>query len=310
MGLRCASKSRKALTGAAVLAVLVLPNYARPGQRASSEELLKTTGEIGQRGGRIVVSLRAEPKTLNPVTAVDAPSREAIGVMQADLIHINRSTQLTEPALAKSWKVSPDGLRYTIKLREGLRFSDGQPLTVDDVVFSFHVYLDEKVDSPQRDLLIVGGKPIEVQKVNATTVVFTLAKPYGAGERLFDGFAILPKHLLERAYEEGKLGQAWPPAANPAAWAGSGPFRLKQYVAGEKLALERNPYYWKEDAKGTRLPYLDELDFIFVPSADAQVLRFQSGETDLITRLGAENFGVLSRQARGFTMKDAGPGRV
>ena len=255
-----------------------------------------------------MVSLRAEPKTLNPVTAADGPSREAIGAMQADLIHINRTTQLTEPALAKSWQISPDGLRYTIRLREGLKFSDGQPVSADDVLFSFRVYLDEKVDAPQRDLLIVGGKPIEVRKVNATTIVFTLAKPYGARERLFDGFAILPKHLLEKSYEEGKLTQAWPLATNAATWAGLGPFRLKQYVAGEKLVLERNPYYWKEDSKGTRLPYVDELDFIFVPSADAQVLRFQSGETDLITRLGAENFGVLSRQARGFTMTDAGAG--
>jgi peptide/nickel transport system substrate-binding protein len=72
--------------------------------------------------------------------------------------------------------------------------------------------------------------------------------------------------------------------------------------------LERNPYYWKQDAKGNRLPYLDELDFVFVPNADAQVLRFQSGETDLISRLGAENFSVLSRQQHGYTMSDAGPG--
>src|ERR1700747_2254983 len=62
------------------------------------------------------------------------------------------------------------------------------------------------------------------------------------------------------------------------------------------------------DAKGNRLPYLDEVVFLFVPSADAQVLRFQSGETDMISRLGAENFSVLSRQARDYRMADAGPG--
>jgi peptide/nickel transport system substrate-binding protein len=83
---------------------------------------------------------------------------------------------------------------------------------------------------------------------------------------------------------------------------------LKEYVAGQKLVLERNPYYWKQDSKGKRLPYLDELVFLFVPNADAQVFRFQSGETDLISRLGAENFSVLSRQQSGYTMSDAGPG--
>ncbi|MGB2644458.1 MAG: ABC transporter substrate-binding protein [Candidatus Acidiferrum sp.] len=284
--------------------------FPHPQQSDSNakEEFLVLPGEIGHPGGRLVVSLRAEPKTLNPLTAADSPSREVIAAMQADLIHINRATQLTEPALAKSWKVSADGLRYTLVLRKGLRFSDGQPLDADDVLFSFRVYLDENVHATQRDQLIVGGKPISVTKLDSHTVVFQFAKPYGAGERLFDGFAILPRHLLEKPYAEGKLGQLWSPSTPPNEWAGLGPFRLKEYVAGQKLGLERNPYYWKSDAKGNRLPYLDELDFLFVPSADAQVLRFQSGETDVITRLGADNFSVLSRRQRGYIMSDAGPG--
>jgi peptide/nickel transport system substrate-binding protein len=255
-----------------------------------------------------VVSLRAEPKTLNPLTAVDAPSREVIGTMQADLIHINRATQMTEAALAKSWKVSPDGLQYTVVLRKGLRFSDGQPLDADDVIFTMRVYLDESVHATQRDLLIVGGKPISVRKLDGGTIVFQLAKPYGAGERLFDGLDILPRHLLEKPYQEGKLAQAGTLATPANQWAGAGPYRLKEYTPGQKLVVERNPFYWKTDSTGKNLPYLDELVFLFVPSADAQVLRFQSGETDMISRLGAENFSVLSRQQRGFTMTDAGPG--
>jgi peptide/nickel transport system substrate-binding protein len=276
----------------------------------SSEELLSLSGEIGRAGGRLIVSLRAEPKTLNPLIAGDAPSRQAIGAMQADLIHINRATQLTEPALAKSWSVSKDGLQYTINLRHGLRFSDGHPADADDILFSFQLYLDENVHAPQRDLLIVGGKPIVLRKVDAHTVVFELAKPYGAAERLFDGMAILPKHLLEQPYKEGKLDQQWPLSVAVAQIAGLGPFRLKEYVAGQRLALERNPFYWKTDAKGSRLPYLDELDFLFVPSADAEVIRFQSGETDVIgiSRVAADSFSALSRQSRGYTMADAGPG--
>ncbi len=277
-------------------------------QHDTRGEFLVVPGEIGRSGGRLVVSLRAEPKTLNPIFATDAPSREVISVMQADLVHINRATQLTESALAKSWKVSPDGLRYTLKLRQGLRFSDGHPLDADDVLFSFQVYLDENVHAPQRDLLIVGGKPITVSKVDAQTLVFAVAKPYGARERLFDGFAILPRHLLEKPYQDGKLSQLWSLSTPANQCAGMGPFRLKEYVAGQRLVLERNREYWKTDTKGNRLPYLDELVFLFVPSADAQVLRFQSGETDLISRLGAENFAVLSRQARSDTMADAGPG--
>jgi peptide/nickel transport system substrate-binding protein len=281
---------------------------ASPQQKSTKEELLALPGEVGRRGGRLVVSLRGEPKTLNPLIAADARSREVIAVMQADLVHINRATQLTEPALAKSWKVSPDGLAYTLVLRQGLKFSDGQPLDADDVLFTFRVYLDENVHAPQRDLLIVAGKPITVRKVDAHTVVFQLAKTYGVGERLFDGLAILPRHLLEKPYQEGKLGQIGSLAAAANQWAGLGPFRLKEYVAGQRLVLERNPYYWKSDASGKRLPYLDELVFLFVPNADAQVLKFQSGETDMISQLGAENFSVLSKQQHGYTMVDAGPG--
>jgi peptide/nickel transport system substrate-binding protein len=290
-----------------VLGVGVRP-AASAQRKTLTDELLTIPGEVGRHGGRLVVAIRGEPKTLNPVIAADARSREVISVMQADLVHINRATQLSEPALAKSWKVSPDGLQYTLILRQGLKFSDGQPLDADDVLFTFRVYLDESVNAPQRDLLIVGGKPITVRKLDSQTVVFQLAKTYGVGERLFDGLAMLPRHLLEKPYQEGKLGQIGALTTAVSQWAGLGPFRLKEYVPGQRLVLERNPYYWKADATGARLPYLDELVFVFVPNADAQVLKFQSGETELISQLGAENFSALSRQQLGYTMTDAGPG--
>jgi len=277
-------------------------------QANAKEEPLRVSGDIGRPGGRLVIALRSEPKTLNPLIAPDTTSREVISTMQSDLVHINRATQLTEPALAKSWKVSADGLQYTLTLRQGLKFSNGQPMDVEDLLFTFRVYLDEAVHATQRDFLVVGGKPIEVRKVDAQSVTFTLAKPYGVGERLFDGMVILPRHLLETAYKEGKLAQAGGLGVPASQWAGLGAFRLKEYVAGQRLVLERNPYYWKTDERGNRLPYLDEIVFLFVPSADAQVLRFQSGDTDLISRLGSENFSVLSRQARDYTMADAGPG--
>jgi len=288
--------------------LLAHPPLARPQQKNTKEELLTVPGEVGRSGGRLVVALRGEPKTLNPLIAVDTRSREVIGVMQADLVHINRATQLTEPALAKSWKVSPNGLEYTLVLRQGIKFSDGQQLDADDVLFTFRVYLDESVHASQRDFLIVGGKPVVVRKLDAQTVIFQLAKTYGAGERIFDGVAILPRHLLEKPYQEGKLGQMGTLATAANQWAGLGPFRLKEYLAGQRLVLERNPYYWKTDAKGNRLPYLDELVYLFVQNADAQVLKFQSGETDVISQTGAENFAALSRQQHGYTMTDAGPG--
>src|SRR6266849_4761378 len=246
------------------------------------EDALVMQGEIGQRGGRLVASLHSDPKTLNPVTVVDVPSKEVSALLSADLIHINLYSQRTEPALAKSWTVSPDGKRYTLELRRGVLFSDGHTFDADDVVFSFKVYLDEKVHSPQRDLLQVGGKPIQIQKLGPYRVAFDLPQPYAAAERLFDSVRILPRHLLQHAYEEGTITKTWGVTAHPEEMAGLGPFRFKQYIPGQQVVLERNPFYWKSDLQKNRLPYLDEIVFLIVPTEDAEVIRFQAGDVDVI----------------------------
>lgn len=275
----------------------------------SGEETLALRGKIGVRGGRLTVAFRSEPKTLNPVTGLDQPSKEIVPLLFADLIHINVDTQQTEPALAKSWKVSPDGKTYTLELRRGISFSDGHPFDADDVMFSFKVYLDEKVHSPQRDLLQVSGKPISARKLGQYRVAFDLPEPYAAAERIFDNVSILPRHLLERAYEKGELNEAWNLTVNANEIAGLGPFRLKQYVAGQQLVLERNPYYWKTDAAKNRLPYLDQLIVVPVASQDAEVIRFQAGDLDVIDNINAENFAVLEKEetAKHYHVQDLGP---
>src|SRR5579862_800011 len=271
------------------------PDAPQPG-----EELMRIVNQAdvvaGHYGGHLTIGQRAEPKTFNPVTETDVASREVIGRLMGDLIEINRSTQQTEPALAKSWKISPDGRTFTLQLRRGIRFSDGHPFDADDVIFSFTVYMDEAVDSPQRDLLIIDGKPIVVTKLDQYTVRFALPRPYAAAERLFDGLAMLPKHLLEKPYRDGHFAEAWSLNVQASEVAGLGPFRLKQYVPGQRVIVERNPYYWKVDQKNQRLPYLDELVFLFVGTEDAQVMRFEAGETDIVSRLSSENYNLLSRE--------------
>jgi len=295
----------------AVVLLLVASGVAQTTKSApAKEELLTSPGEVGRYGGRLVVSHRAEAKTLNPVTAVDRPSREVLYRMHADLIHINRATQRTEPALAQSWTVSGDGRQYRLRLRRGIRFSDGQPFDADDVVFSFQVYLDEQVHSWQRDLLIAHGQAITVRKLDPYTVQINLAQPDAAAERLFDGVAILPKHLLEKPYQDGTLAQTWGVTTPPEQIVGLGPFRLKKYAPGQQITLGKNPYYWKADAKGNRLPYLDEITFLVVASEDAEIIRFQAGDTDIINRLSADNYALLAKdqQTRGYAVQDLGPG--
>ena len=175
----------------------------------------------GKSGGVLVIGQTSEPKTFNPAMAVDQGTRDVLSVLSADLVHINRLTLRTELALAKGCVMSADGRHYTVTLRDGLRFSDGAPVTADDVLFSFKVYLDERVNSPQRDLLIVDGKPVAVTKLSALSVRVDLPAPYAPGERLFDrsGFCrstnSSPRSSLENFRRPGRLERQstnwWPP---------------------------------------------------------------------------------------------------
>ncbi len=301
--------SAAALASLPVLLALY-PACSRPADETPFPAPIESEPVLGRAGGRLVVALRSDPGSLNPLVAADNVSLTALRRMHADLVHINRYTQKTEPALAESWSFSEDGRAITAHLRRGLRFSDGEPCDADDVLFSFRAYLDESFGFLGRDLLVIGGEPITVRKVDTHTVVFEMAEPNAVGERLFDSLAILPEHLLRRPFEEGRLAEVWSTGSGPSEIAGLGPFRLKEYVPAQRLVLERNPHYWKVDAAGQQLPYLDELVFIFVASQDAQAIRFQSGETDVIDDLSAENFAVLERGTAkgGYRLFDLGPG--
>jgi peptide/nickel transport system substrate-binding protein len=296
---------------ALVLAVGLLLGAGAPMDAGAVQREQPPAQQRGPRhGGRLVVGLDAVPQTLNPAVAADGASLTVIRRMTADLIHVNRATQETEPALAASWDRSEDGRLYTLHLRRGVRFSDGEPFDADDVLFSFRVYLDEAVGCPQRDMLIVGGQPIQLHKIDAHTVEVELAQPYAAAERLFDSFAMLPEHLLAEAYAGKTLPSTWGLSTPPSQIAGLGPFRLADYSPAQRLVLERNPHYWKQSSQGEQLPYLDTLVLELVGNRETQVARFQMGGLDVIDRLSSSSFAVLQRDAerRGYRLYDLGPG--
>jgi peptide/nickel transport system substrate-binding protein len=139
-------------------------------------------------------------------------------------------------------------------------------------------------------------------------VRFDLPTRYAAGERIFDSIAILPKHRLAEAYAAGDLSRIWSVDTDPREITGLGPFRLKQYAAGQRVVLERNPHYWKADRDGRRLPFLEEIVIVFIPTEDAQAIRFRSGELHVINRISAENFLTLRDGAASgqFRLIDAG----
>ena len=273
-------------------------------------EYLEIRHAPGRPGGRLVAALRAEPTTFNPVLASDVPSRTVVRRLMADLVHTHRESQQSEPALARSWTVSPDGKRFTLELRRGISFSDGHPFDADDVIFTFQVYLDKEVGSGYLPLLTIGGEPIRVRKLGSHRLEFELAQPYAVGVKIFDSIPILPRHKLEKAYRAGTFREVWGLASPVEEIVGLGPYRLKSYLPGERLVLARNPHYWKVDRTGHRLPYLDELVVVFVPAQDTQVARFRKGEIDVIDRLSAESFHLLEQtKARGeYDLDDLGPG--
>ena len=261
------------------------------------------------RAEEIVISQRAEPRSLNPAIALDSPSRESIRLLMSDLVHINPETLKTEPALAEAWKVAKDGKSIEVTLRRGLQFSDGVALTVDDVLFSFRVYQDEKLASPQRDLLLPGGKPVRVKKLSESKLLFEFSEAYAPAERIFDSVFILPRHKLQEAFEQGQLRSKWGVGAL-GDLAGTGPFRLAQYRAGDRAVFERNPHYWRKDKAGNRLPYLDRVTVKFVSNPDAEALQFRAGSIDFISRSPAKTWEKLETEfkGRGYQFVDAGPG--
>lgn len=253
---------------------------------------------------RLTIGQRTEPRSFNPVTAADEPSRQIIGLLHATLLRTDPATQRLAPALAESWRAHRNGLEWTATLRRGLRFSDGRALTAADVAFSFTVFLDEQLAAPQREALLVEGKPVEVHAVDEQTVRLRLPGRSALGERMLETIPILPRHRLEQPFKEGKLKEAWQLNTSAAGLAGAGPFRLQRHEPGRRLVVERNPHFWQSGQ-----PYLRELEFVFVPTEDSLAARYLAGELDLITGFGPGSFATLasSGQPGQTAVQDLGP---
>jgi len=279
-------------------------------QQSAAPEYLRLGRLSGARGGNLVVAVNADPSSFNRMLTAMFAHTTVTDRMSADLVHINRATMELEPALAKSWEVSRDGRSYTIHLRRGLRFSDGSPFTADDVLFTFQVLQDPKAGAYLAGQVEVDGSFPQVTKIDQSTVRLVYQRPVGMGLRSLDSVPILPRNRLAASYNGGTLGSAWGPDTPPGEIAGLGPFRLREYRRGERIVLERNPYYWKKDEAGRTLPYLDTITFLIIPDRNSEAMRFQAGEIDLLNSFNPESYTSFQRtQGRGnFTIRNLGPG--
>jgi len=237
------------------------------------------------RGGELIASLRSEPATYNRYIPAGANTAvEVVSILtHARLVRVNRATDELEPWIAEGWSPAADGVTYTLTLRDGVKFSDGQPLTVDDVLFSFRVAYDPSVQSGLAVTLQVNGKPLQVAKVNDRTMTIRLPEPFAPGMRLLDNLPILPKHKLEAALDAKTFGEAWSPSKPLTDIAGLGPFILTEHVTGQRMVFSRNPHYFRRDAAGVQLPYLDKLTVAIVPDQNTEALRLEAAEIDLMS---------------------------
>lgn len=263
---------------------------------------------IGRHGGRIVLGQTNNPKTFNALMVNEASSSDITERAFGKLVGYDNATQKIVPDLASSWESSPDGLTWTFHLRRGAAFSDGHPITAGDVLFSFQVVYDDTLHPPVQDLLKIGGKPFDVTSPDPQTVVITSPAPFATLLYSAGSVPIMPKHVLEKAFREGSFASAYNVSTAPDQIVTSGPWRVKQFLPGERTVLGRNPYWFGVDAQKRRLPYLDEIVFLQVPDQDAADLKFRAGELDGMDDVKPENYRWYqdNQQKGNFTLYDLG----
>lgn len=270
--------------------------------------------QLVDNSNRIIQSVLSDPKTFNVALSQESPN--IFGLTYEGLVRENPITGKIEPALAETWEISEDKLKIIFTLKSDLKWSDGEPLTVDDVVFTYNqIYLNEEIPTNVRDSLRIGESrqfPI-VEKIDESHVMFTIPEPFAP---FFEatGLAILPKHILEeKVNTKGKDGKPlflsfWGVDTPPEQLIVNGPYKLKSYSTSQRIIFTKNPYYWEKDQEGNSLPYIEEVVWEIVESTDTSVLQFRSGSLDSIG-VTPEYFSLLKREEKrgNFTIFNGGP---
>ena len=263
---------------------------------------------------RIVFSTLGDPKTFNPALSQEYPN--VFLYTFEGLTTLDGETGEIIPALAESWSMSEDGLTYTFNLREGLQWSDGEPLTADDVLFTYRdVALNDAIPAPSRDIFRIGPEGLlpTITKLDDRRVQFNLPEPLAPFLRN-TALQILPEHILKPTIDtldsEGnpQFLSTWTTGTAPGSIVCNGPYRLKRYLPSQRVIFERNPYYWQQDEQGNQQPYVQELVWEIIESSDNQFLQFRSGGLDLIG-IAPDEFALMKREEeRGnFTIYEGGP---
>ena len=273
-------------------------------------EMRTTAAQVPQ----IVARVPGDPQTFN--YALNQSSPNVFGFIYEGLVSENGETGKLEPALAESWEIAEDNLKIVFTLRPELRWSDGKPLTSDDIVFTYNnIYFNEQIPTDIRDLLRIGKSKAlpKVRKLDDRRVEFTVPEPFAPFLRFAGGLVILPEHALRQSVEtKNQAGQpqflsTWGTDTELQKIVVNGPFMLESYTVNQRVVFRRNPYYWHKDAQGNSLPYIERLIWQIVESPDTALIQFRSLGLDLL-EIGPASFQLLKREEeRGnFKIYDGG----
>jgi peptide/nickel transport system substrate-binding protein len=266
------------------------------------------TCEPGQWGGRLKLALSSAPLTFNPFVASTADTYEVTSKLFGTLLDYDYANQkFANPpnGLARSIDSLPDGRTFIINLRDGASFSNGNPVTADDVIFSFQAAMDNRVESIYGDLMRIDGKYPTLTKENNLTLRITFADHYEPASLLFAKLPIVSKLSLNEALIKGNFKNTYGLDTSPDSIVCSGPFVLKSYTQDKQVDLDYNRYYWKVDSSGISLPYLDGVTYFLKTTREAQGVGFPKNEFHAVQLL-QRDFNQFKDNQR-FVVRDLGP---
>lgn len=255
-----------------LLLTLVMTVLAACSSGDSSTDKNSTGGEP-QQGGSLTVAVAGDPNVLNPLYTGDRVSLTIQQALFTPLFYTEGSE--IEPALAESLTASDDNLTYTLKLKEGLTWHDGEKLNADDIVFTLNSILDETQNSSIRGSFVYNNEPVVVSKEDELTVKFELPTIAPAFETSLQGLFPIAEHIFSGEADLQKSDKNNAPVGN-------GPFKFVEYKAGQYMKLERFDGFFSGD------PYLDNVVFQIVKDENTAALALQNGEIHLKTIQPAE----------------------